>query len=138
MIYGLWIIAFFTLLGLVVYLAADGSDLWLAGGCLKLTSWLLGKWCREAVVEVVYVSYRSGEGKRRLVKMAQYYSTHQNNNTNMKEDHLHPAYTLLSYNPYISSMDETEHNESEAEYLHAARFQQSSQGVRGQHRRAGK
>ena len=41
--------------------------------------------------------------------MAQYFSTHQNNNTIMKEDHLHPAYALLPYNPYISSMEEAEH-----------------------------
>ena len=69
--------------------------------------------------------------------MAQYFSTHQNTNTSMKEDHLHPAYALLPYNPYISSMEDAEHCESEAEYLHAVRCQQGGQGGR-EHRRAGK
>ena len=62
--------------------------------------------------------------------MAQYFSTHQNTNTIMKEDHLHPAYALLPYNPYISSMEEAEHCESEAEYLQAIRLQQGVQGSR--------
>ena len=86
------------------------------------------------------VSYRSGEWWRRPVKMAQYFSTHQNNNTIMKEDHLHPAYALLPYNPYISSMEEAEHCESEAEYLQAVRFQQGVQGdrVRRDQGRAGR
>ena len=86
------------------------------------------------------VSSRSGEGRRRPAKMAQYFSTHQNTNTIMKEDHLHPAYALLPYNPYISSMEEAEHCESEAEYLQAIRFQQGVQGdrVRRDQGRAGK
>ena len=70
--------------------------------------------------------------------MAQYFTTHQNNNTTMKEDHLHPAYTLLPYNPYISSMEDAEQGESEADYLHAVRFQQGVQPGRGDQRRAGK
>ena len=76
--------------------------------------------------------------------MAQYFTTHHKNNNNnnniMKEDHLHPAYTLLPYNHYISTMEEAEHCESEAEYLQALRFQQGVQGdrVRRDQARAGK
>eukprot|EP00092_Neocalanus_flemingeri_P104948 GFUD01134467.1.p1 GENE.GFUD01134467.1~~GFUD01134467.1.p1 ORF type:complete len:188 (+),score=53.37 GFUD01134467.1:63-566(+) len=55
----------------------------------------------------------------------------------MKEDHLHPAYTLLPYNHYISSTEEAEHCESEADYLHAVRLQQEAQSGRGDHRRPG-
>jgi hypothetical protein len=76
------------------------------------------------------VSYRSGEWWRRPSKMAQYFSAHQNNNTN----------ALLPYNPYISTMEKAEHCESKAEYLQAVRFQQGVQGdrVRRDQGRAGK